>query len=50
MEPIALGSLIVSVLTALGVVIHQIHLKNCDCFCIHSDCRSGENSPVFHKV
>lgn len=38
MDALSLSSILVSTITALGVLIHQIHLKNCSCFCINSDC------------
>lgn len=49
LDAVAITSLIISVLTATGTLIHQIHLKNCElCFCIKSDCSKTPrtNSPV----
>lgn len=46
MDILTLTSLIVSSITAVGVVIHQIHLKNCACFCIKSNCsKTPDTSP-----
>ena len=50
MDILSLSALIVSSITALGVVIHQIHLKNCSCFCVNSNCyKSPPNTPVLYK-
>jgi len=38
MDIISLASIIISGITAIGVIIHQVHLKNCSCFCVKSDC------------
>ena len=35
---ISLSSLILSSITAMGVILHQIHLKNCSCCCVNSNC------------
>ena len=43
MDIFSITSLVVSGITAIGVLIHQIHLKNCECFCIKSDCYKEEN-------
>lgn len=48
---ISITSLIVSTITALGVVLHQIHLKNCSCCCINSECfKSPPNTPKLSSV
>jgi len=38
MDALSISSIVVSAITAVGIVIHQIHLKNCSCLCIKSDC------------
>ena len=53
MDAIGLTSIIVSSLTAIGVVLHQIHLKNCSCLCINSECSksppvSPPSTPIRH--
>lgn len=46
MDIIAISSLLVSGITAVGVVLHQIHLRNCSCFCVNSDCyKTPNNTP-----
>jgi hypothetical protein len=44
MDILTLTSLIVSSITAVGVVIHQIHLKNCSCLCFKSNCSKTPNN------
>jgi hypothetical protein len=39
METGSLIALVVAVSTALGTLLHQLHIRKCDCFCINSDCR-----------
>jgi len=44
---ISITSLIVSSITAIGVIIHQFHLKNCGCLCVESECyKSQPNTPI----
>ena len=44
MDIVAVTSLVVASSTAIGYIIHQLHLRNCECFCIKSDCIK-DNSP-----
>jgi hypothetical protein len=44
MDIVAVTSLVVASSTAIGYIIHQLHLRNCECFCIKSDCVK-DNSP-----
>lgn len=46
MDLLAVSSLIVAISTALGYIIHQLHLRNCECLCIKSDCVKKENEPA----
>lgn len=39
METGSIIALVVAVSTALGTLLHQMHIRKCDCFCINSDCR-----------
>jgi hypothetical protein len=51
MDYISISSLIISGITAVGVVIHQIHLKNCSCFCVNSDCyKTPPSTPKTYDV
>jgi hypothetical protein len=38
MDVVAVSSLVVALSTAIGYIIHQLHLRNCQCCCIKSDC------------
>jgi hypothetical protein len=38
MEPVSITALIVSIITALGILISKIKMKHCLCGCIESDC------------
>ena len=50
MDILSVSSLVVSAITAVGVVIHQIHLKNCSCFCVNSDCyKTPPSTPINKK-
>jgi len=49
METGSIIALVVAVSTALGTLLHQLHIRKCDCLCINSDCRKvkGEvNTPL----
>lgn len=35
----ALIAIVIAGSTALGTLLHQLHIRKCDCFCINSDCR-----------
>ena len=51
MDYISISSLIISGITAIGVLIHQIHLKNCSCFCVNSDCyKSPPSTPRNYDI
>ena len=50
MDIISVSSLVISTITAIGIVIHQIHLKNCSCFCIKSDCYKSPPSTPTIKI
>lgn len=39
METGALIAIVIAASTALGTLLHQLHIRKCDCFCINSDCR-----------
>ncbi len=39
METGSIIALVVAVSTALGTLLHQMHIRKCDCLCINSDCR-----------
>jgi len=39
METGSIIALVVAVSTALGTLLHQLHIRKCDCLCINSDCR-----------
>jgi len=41
MDVVAVTSLVVALSTAIGYIIHQLHLRNCQCCCIKSDCVKG---------
>ena len=45
MDLLAVSSLVVAISTAIGYIIHQLHLRNCECLCIKSDCVKKENEP-----
>ena len=38
MEPVSITALIVSIITALGILLSKLKLKHCLCGCIESDC------------
>ena len=38
MEIAVISSIVLTVLTGLGYIFHQIHLKNCECLCVKSSC------------
>lgn len=39
MEPVSISAIVVSIITALGVLISKMKLKHCKlCCCIESDC------------
>ena len=39
MDTGALIAIVIAGSTALGTLLHQLHIRKCDCFCINSDCR-----------
>jgi len=39
METGSIIALVVAVSTAVGTLLHQMHIRKCDCLCINSDCR-----------
>ena len=50
MEILMIAPMILSVLTALGILIHQIHLKNCECFCVKSNCSKEQDDVSIDKI
>jgi hypothetical protein len=45
MDFLAVTSLIVALSTAIGYILHQLHLRNCECLCIKSDCTKRLDEP-----
>jgi hypothetical protein len=45
MDIVAVSSLVIALSTAIGYIIHQLHLRNCECLCIKSDCTKQVNEP-----
>jgi len=46
MEPVSITALIVSIITAIGILISKIKMKHCLCGCIESDCiTTPQSSP-----
>jgi hypothetical protein len=52
MDIISVSSIIVSSLTAIGVILHQLHLRNCSCLCVNSNCyKSPPSTPtIIHDI
>ena len=54
MDILAVTSLIVALSTAIGYILHQLHLRNCECLCIKSDCTKRldepDTPPFIHPV
>ena len=51
-DPIAISSIIVSVIAGLVVLFRELHIQKCHSFCIDSDCRkkgSCPPSPIIDK-
>jgi hypothetical protein len=38
MEPVSITAMVVSIITAIGVLLSRIKFKHCLCGCIESDC------------
>jgi hypothetical protein len=38
MEPISITAMVVSIITAIGVLLSRLKFKHCLCGCIESDC------------
>ncbi len=38
MEPISITAMVVSIITAIGVLLSRIKFRHCLCGCIESDC------------
>lgn len=46
MEPISIVSIVVSIITAVGVLLSKLRMKHCLCGCIESDCiNTPQQSP-----
>ena len=45
MDLVAVSSLVIALSTAIGYLIHQLHLRNCECCCIKSDCMIKGTTP-----
>ena len=46
MDTGALIAIVIASTTALGTLLHQLHIRKCDCFCINSDCRKVKGEQV----
>ena len=46
MDILAVTSFIVALSTAIGYILHQLHLRNCECLCIKSDCTKKLDEPA----
>ena len=44
MDNVALVALVISVLSAVGHFVKEIHLQKCKACCIESDCREKKSS------
>jgi hypothetical protein len=44
MDAISITALIVSVIGALGHFVKESHIKECNCFCVDSDCRDEDKN------
>jgi len=42
----ALIAIVIAGSTALGTLLHQLHIRKCDCFCINSDCRKLKGEQI----
>jgi hypothetical protein len=42
----ALVAIVIAILSGLGHFIDKSHLKKCDCFCVHSDCRKDDEKSI----
>ena len=38
MEPVSITAIVVSIITAIGVLLSRLRMKHCLCGCIESDC------------
>ena len=46
MEPVSITALVVSIITAIGILLSKLKMKHCLCGCIESDCiTTPNNSP-----
>jgi hypothetical protein len=46
MEPISITAMVVSIITAFGLLLSRLKFKHCLCCCIESDCiKTPENTP-----
>jgi hypothetical protein len=46
MEPVSITAIVVSIITAIGVLLSRLRMKHCLCGCIESDCiNTPEPSP-----
>ena len=44
MDIISITALVVSVIGALGHFVKESHIKECNCFCVDSDCRDEDKN------
>ena len=42
----ALVAIVIAILSGLGHFVDKSHLKKCDCFCVHSDCRKDDEKTI----
>jgi hypothetical protein len=38
MEPVSIAAIVVSIITAIGVLLSRLRMKHCLCGCVESDC------------
>ena len=51
MEPSVIAALVVSIASALGVLVTQVHIQKCSAGCCESDCRiSKEDRQVINEM
>ena len=44
MEPVSITALVVSIITAIGILLSKLKMKHCLCGCIESDCITTPNN------
>jgi len=47
MDPISISAIVISIISALGVILARLKFKHCHCGCIDSDCiNTPPNTPL----